>query len=62
MTKKIDQYKKGDAPMVREAYLKGVILQDGTFNCNGLCLFITDALSDREHCTSDDLYIEVCDD
>lgn len=36
----IHQYCKGDAPEVRTAYLRGVILQDNEFISSGHCFFI----------------------
>lgn len=54
----IRPYEKGDAPMVRTAYLRGVILQDGTFNCNGLCLFIQEGEGSTTRCDPSDLFVE----
>ncbi len=56
----IRPYKRGDAPMVRTAYLRGVVLQDNSFNCNGHCVFIHDAGSvSPDSCGPDDLFVEV---
>lgn len=53
----IRPYEKGDAPMVRVAYLQGVILQDGTFNYNGSCLWIREGEGDPSHCEPSDLFV-----
>lgn len=56
----IRPYERGDAPEVRLAYLRGVILQDNSFNCNGHCVFIRDAGSaGPDSCGPADLFVEV---
>lgn len=54
--------KKGDAPTVRLAYLEGVILQDGTFNSNGVCLFINDEGGTETSCARRHLFVKPSDD
>lgn len=58
MATAIRNYEKGDAPMVRVGYLRGVILQDGTFNFNGHTMWITDDVSDLNHVDQADLFVE----
>lgn len=56
----IRPYERGDAPEVRLAYLRGVILQDNSFNYNGHCVFIRDAGSaGPDSCGPEDLFVEV---
>lgn len=56
----IRPYERGDAPEVRVAYLRGVILQDGSFNCNGHCAFIRDDGGiGPDSCGPEDLFVEV---
>lgn len=58
----IRPYEKGDAPTVRLAYLEGVILQDGTFNSNGVCLFINDEGGTETSCARKHLFVKPSDD
>lgn len=59
-TKTIKQYEKGDAPTVAIGYMRGIILQDGTFNFNGHCMFIEDGdVADVNHVDVTDLFVEV---
>lgn len=62
MSKEIREYKRGDAPTVRIGYLRGVILQDGTFNRDGVCLFISETDGGATQCASGDLFVDVDDD
>lgn len=57
----IRPYKKGDAPAVRVGYMRGVLLQDGTFNFNGHTMWITDDVSDVSHVEAADLFVEIDD-
>ena len=58
-TKTIKQYEKGDAPTVAVGYMRGVILQDGSFNFNGHTMFISDTVADVNHVDATDLFVEV---
>lgn len=62
MSDLIRHYEHGDAPTVRKAYLQGVILQDGSFNSNGLCLFINDEGGIDQSCSREHLYVDPTDD
>lgn len=49
-------YRKGDGREVSVAYLRGVVLQDNTFNYNGQCLFI--GSGGKQGCDASDLFVE----
>lgn len=52
----IREYRKGDGREVCGAYLRGVVLQDNTFNYNGQSLFI--GSGGKQGCDASDLFVE----
>lgn len=57
----IRQYERGDAPEVRVGYMRGVILQDGSFNFNGRTVWIADEAAGGDHVAVGDLFVEAED-
>lgn len=60
-TTRIRQYERGDAPMARVGYMRGVILQDGSFNFNGRTVWIADEAAGGDHVAVGDLFVEAED-
>lgn len=54
----IRQYERGDAPEVRVGWMRGVILQDGSFNFNGRTVWIVDEATGPDHVAVKDLFVE----